>query len=124
MGYQVYEDRPARDWGVQRWAGYGVPAICDFPTCDEPIDRGMGYRCETIWVYPGDEDDDYEGPEEVEEEGCQMHFCGTHEAHSVHKDSIPKPDTPEWVEHILTDESWQRWREENRDRTAVMLAAN
>jgi hypothetical protein len=22
----------------------------------------------------------------------------------------PKPDTPEWINHKLTDESWAKWR--------------
>jgi hypothetical protein len=24
-----------------------------------------------------------------------------------------KPDHPEWVKHVLTDESWKQWRDEN-----------
>lgn len=118
----MYEDRAARDFGVERWAGYGVPAICDHPDCDVAIDRGVGYRCETIVSYPGDEDDDYEGPEAIEEEGCGMHFCSMHEDHSNHKTATPKPDTPEWMQHMLTDESWERWRVENPSRVAEMRA--
>ena len=46
MGYQVYEDHWAKEYGVDRWAGYGVPAVCDFPDCTVKIDGGTDYRCE------------------------------------------------------------------------------
>jgi hypothetical protein len=38
----------------------------------------------------------------------------------------PTPDTPEWLRHQLTDETWWVWREENpqevRDALSVMAA--
>jgi hypothetical protein len=34
------------------------------------------------------------------------------------------PDTPEWVNWKLTDESWQQWRDEHPDEVAAMKAAN
>lgn len=115
MGYGVYEDRPARDLGVERWAGYGVPAECDMPDCEVAIDRGVGYRCERYWadeeggVWTGDE-----------REGCQMHFCGEHLPHSEHGDDIvPKPDTEEWNHHILTDDSWREWRDANPEKLTL-----
>ena len=118
MGYQVYEDRAARDLGVERWAGYGVPAVCDFPTCDAAIDRGMGYRCEDLWAL--------ESGVLVrrKDEGCGLHFCGEHLDHNVHGDDVvPKPDTAEWVGWILADESWAEWRGRNPDRVASLRAA-
>lgn len=119
MGYSVYEDRAARDHGVLRWAGYMVPAECDFPTCDEEIDRGLAYRCEEYVRYEWDEDTEEEF--EFEEEGCGLSFCGAHQYHPDHGDGvIPKPDTKEWVEHILTDESWEQWRAENSGRVALL----
>jgi hypothetical protein len=36
----------------------------------------------------------------------------------------PAPDTPEWVQWKLTDESWQQWRDEHPDEVAAMKAAN
>jgi len=117
MGYAVYEDSAARDHGVVRWAGYGVPAVCDIANCSEEIDRGMGYRCDDYVTYD-DED------QEVEHEGCELHFCSEHEDHVIwkHDDVTPKPDTAEWVEHLLTDESWQPWRDENPRRVAALTA--
>lgn len=106
MGYAVYEDSTARDRGVERWAGYGVPAVCDMPGCEVKIDRGMGYRCED------------------QEEGCGLQFCNEHLDHLTHGDNItPKPDTAEWVEWMLTDESWGQWRAENPERVATLAAA-
>lgn len=29
MGYALFDDREALAAGVTRWAGYGVPAVCD-----------------------------------------------------------------------------------------------
>ena len=117
MGYAVYEDRAARDLGVERWAGYGVPAVCDVPDCSTRINRGMGYRCEEVWRSALDK----ETGEQIEwtEPGCELHFCSEHLEHGPgHGDEItPKPDIPEWMEHMLTDESWQEWRDENPDKT-------
>lgn len=104
MGYAVYEDRDARDRGVERWAGYGVPGVCDIPGCDEslPLGRGMGSKCEA---------------------GCGMYFCGQHlGASCTHDGILPKPDTSEWVNHILTDETWEEWRMENPRLVAALTA--
>lgn len=109
MGYAVYEDIPARDYGVSRWAGYGVPAICDMPGCETKINRGMGYRCERIYESQFVDDDEIG----VEADGCQLHFCVEHSGHDEHKSAIPKPDVPQWEHHILRDSSWAQWREEN-----------
>lgn len=130
MGYQVYRD-PA---DPSRWAGYGVPALCDWITCSEEIDRGMGYRCEQHGRYAlmidGEEisydawDDNPEADEEwVESEGCEMHFCSDHLEDTDNHDeehTIFKPDTPEWENHILTDESWETWRVENPEKVTEM----
>lgn len=109
MGYGVYLDQDARDSGVTRWAGYGVPAICDYPNCDVEIDRGLGYKCEQRY----DED---ETGNETEEEGCGLYFCGEHllvGCPPEHDDFTPKPDTPEWERWMLTDKSWEQWRQEH-----------
>ncbi|MGI6878810.1 hypothetical protein [Microbacterium sp. gxy059] len=118
MGYAVYEDRAARDLGVDRWGGYGVPAICDQPECTTEIDRGLAYRC-------GD----------AGENGCGLSFCDLHmyiggdgpqrcrRCCDEEQPFLPKPDVPEWERHMLTDESWAEWRAENPERVARMRAA-
>lgn len=110
MGYQVYKVG-------DRWGGYGVPAICEHPDCNEEIDRGMGFAC---------------GGEPFSEHGCDRYFCGKHlkdrcfntgggrECFMVCerclKNRLPfpyKPETKEWIKHLLTDKSWAEWRKEN-----------
>lgn len=105
MGYQIYRVG-------KRWAGYGVPAICEHPKCKEKIDRGMAYAC---------------GGMPFSERGCDRYFCGKHLyladdpeyeqlCERCMKGDSPfpyKPETEEWVNHLLTDESWEEWREQN-----------
>jgi hypothetical protein len=91
----------------KRWIGYGVPAYCDFPGCDKKIDRGLSHVC-------GGEP--YGG-----EKGCGLYFCSEHlefshlcTACEDEKEMyLPKPEHPEWIQHLLTHKSWQLWRKEN-----------
>lgn len=87
----------------QRDIGYGVPAFCDYPSCEREIDRGLSYVC-------GGEP--YGG-----EDGCGLYFCGEHGGGSLcgrciaNQDPfVPKPDHPEWIAHKSTDPSWETWR--------------
>ena len=116
MGWS-YGEHDGRD------IGYGVPAICDHPTCDARIDRGLAYVCGGD-VYGG-------------ERGCGLFFCYEHLHYAAklpmqlcraclprrHKAFTPKADVREWIEHKLTDESWQRWRDENPEDVARLKAA-
>ena len=97
----------------RRDIGYGVPAICDHPGCNEVIDRGLAYVCKDQEPYGGD--------------GCGLYFCGAHlgengcERCAAEKEPFPaKPDTAEWIQHKLTDPSWQRWRDENPAGVATL----
>lgn len=109
MGYAVYEDRNA-----DRWAGYGVPAVCDWPDCNAEIDRGLDYKCEYHEPEEGDSDD----------EGCGLFFCPKHARHTDgHAAATPKRDTVEWMQHMLTDRSWKQWRAENPSRVEAMWQA-
>jgi hypothetical protein len=98
-----------------RWVGYEVPATCDHPKCNAVINRGLAYVC---------------GGEPFGGEfGCGLHFCGAHLGYAGDRRdnkqlcprclaskppyAHPKPERPEWVEHILTDESWADWRADN-----------
>lgn len=102
------------DTNWQRDIGYGVPATCDRPKCGEAIDRGLSFVC-------GGEP--YGG-----EHGCGLHFCETHQGYEdIHSPARqlcercaagkrpfePTPDTAEWLEWKLTDESWAQWRQDN-----------
>lgn len=121
MGWSVgFDTRWNRD------IGYGVPAVCDHPEHDAAIDRGLSYVC-------GGEP--YGG-----EHGCGLFFCGEHLMHGYGEHVrqqcercaagkppfTPKPDTAEWLEWKLTDESWGGWRlqrPEAAERACAALAA-
>lgn len=98
--------------------GYGVPATCDHPDCDEKIDRGLGYVCGFGQPWGGDE-------------GCGLFFCPDHGGGSLCErcDVVnpedappfePKPDSAEWIRHKLTDPTWRQWRYEHPE-TVVRL---
>lgn len=109
IGYDPY-------W--QRDVGYGVPAVCDHPGCNEKINRGLGYVCG--------------GEPYGEPGGCGLYFCGLHRQHRRHGKPVcqrcryrhgpfqAKPDVREWVEHKLNDPSWAEWREENPTQVKAM----
>jgi hypothetical protein len=100
MGYGVYDEG-------HRWAGYMVPAECDFPDCPEMIDRGLGYKCEMHGYW---EDDDTF----IELDGCGLFFCTDHAWDYESHDAIePKGDHPKWLWWILSSPSWKQWREES-----------
>lgn len=103
MGWAIgYDENWRRD------IGYGVPATCDQPGCNESINRGLSYVCGGQ-PFGGDE-------------GCGLYFCWDHRVDEFcdpcrrKQDPYPaKPDTAEWVLHKLTDESWEEWRKEHPD---------
>ncbi len=96
------------DDGWSRDIGYGVPAVCDHPECNEPINRGLAHVCGKQEPYGG-------------EDGCGLYFCHAHGggslcSHCANEDGEtfdPKPDAPEWIQHKLTHPSWLKWRAEN-----------
>lgn len=104
----------------KRDIGYGVPAICDRPECGAAIDRGLAYACGGQ-PYGG-------------EEGCGLFFCGEHmfisrdrpqQCERCAEDEQPfepMPDTSEWMEWKLTDESWDVWRGEHPEAVDEMRA--
>ena len=92
----------------KRDIGYGVPAICDHPDCNNPIDRGLAYVC---------------GGEPYGGDGCGLYFCHEHlpyrtegmtqcceQCFNAQDPFEPKPDTKEWVNWKLTDPSWSQWK--------------
>lgn len=119
MGWSIgFDERWNRD------IGYGVPARCDHPGCLEEIDRGLSYVCGGQ-PYGGDH-------------GCGLYFCSKHKHYAGEKRDnaplcircrhgrdpfTPTPDVREWVNHKLTDESWQRWREENPSDVEQLTAS-
>lgn len=93
-----------------RWRGYGVPAYCDAKGCRAEIDRGLGFVCE---CYDHDEDDVL---------AVTVFLCGEHTCADVDEDALP-PEHPRWLTHVLGDETWGQWRDENPEATAAYRAA-
>ena len=117
MWYAVYEV-----W--KRFWGYWVPTICEHPNCNKEINRGMDYAC---WWEP------------FSEYWCDRYFCEEHTKYvsfdavewwivtddkykskevcfrcAEWKEPFPyKPESKEWIRHVLKDESWEKWREKN-----------
>lgn len=105
MGWSIgYDEHWKRD------VGYGVPAWCDHPDCEEVIDRGLSYVCGGS-PYGG-------------EFGCGLYFCEKHQldgwqrcerCHPCDEEMRPfepKADHPDWIHHKATDPSWAEWRKE------------
>lgn len=103
------------DGNWKRDIGYGVPAECDLPRCHNKIDRGLSYVCGS---------EPYGG-----EHGCGLYFCTKHfktrqpkgcdeivrlcpRCYQYRSPYKPKPDVPEWINHKMTDPSWEKWRKE------------
>lgn len=105
MGWAVGWDH---NW--KRDIGYGVPAFCDHPDCDEVIDRGLAHVCCDQQPYGGDR-------------GCGLYFCSKDSdtrgrcirCQRYRKPFEPKPDHPDWIKHKATDPSWAAWRAEERE---------
>lgn len=83
-----------------RFRGYGVPAFCDAKDCDVEIDRGLGWICEGHACGCYDEDD-----LSVTTFVCEWHTCEDVDWSAVR-------EHPDWLNHVLTSSSWQRWRAE------------
>ena len=121
MGWSIGYDT---NW--DRDIGYGVPSFCDFPKCNEEIDRGLSYVCGAEQPYGGDN-------------GCGLYFCDKHKFfHSFrngdsgffckrcieHKPMYkPKSEHPEWIKFKLKDKSWAEWRRENKEEVKKLKQA-
>lgn len=111
MGWSIGYDS---NW--KRDIGYGVPAYCDHPECNEEINRGLSNVCGGE-PYGGDA-------------GCGLFFCAKHiytggapqcgRCVDGAAPFTPKPDHPRWIAHKLTDESWAQWRTENPEAVRAM----
>lgn len=116
MGYAVYKDLRYPN----RWAGYAVPAECEWPDCKTMIYRGFGHKCETHSSFEVEfEDGDIVGEAWTEEEGCGLYFCVSHR-HLIDQHALasPKPDHPEWLWWMLVAPSWRLWRLENPEEAS------
>jgi Meiotically Up-regulated Gene 113 (MUG113) protein len=89
--------------GRRRATGENVPALCDWPNCEEVIDRGWDYACHHTLdvVYMANP-----GPTLA---GCGLFFCHNHSTdnglcHKCEAGDIacsPRLDRPEWREYLM-----------------------
>ena len=115
MGWSIGYDT---NW--KRDIGYGVPAECDHPDCNNEINRGLSYVCGGT-AFGG-------------EKGCGLYFCSDHLYIGKADDDPqmcerccdeepgfePKPDIQQWRDWKRTDESWAEWRKENPKEAAAL----
>ncbi len=100
MGWSIgYDEQWKRD------IGYGVPAYCDHPGCNEEIDRGLGYKCESPRC------------------GCEKFYCEKHRYGKHSHKAPPSREHPLWMKHVLTDKSWKTWRDSHPTEVAAFRAA-
>lgn len=135
MGYSCYTSAENG-----REQGYAVPAVCDHPDCTNLIDRGMGYVClgdqehtqscggfycsdhqELAFVITEDEFeglDDDESQELAESYGLdeKPEFDEDGYCHVCQHKPIENKESRVWLEHIMKDESWQKWRDQEPAR--------
>lgn len=103
------------DSAWKRDIGYGVPAMCDHPDCDQVIDRGLSYVCCDTQLYGGDN-------------GCGLYFCSQHtngigqcaRCQEGKPSFKPSDDLLEWKAWKLADTSWEQWRQENPDEVVQL----
>lgn len=131
MGYKIgYQGK------FKRFLGYGIPAICDHPGCETEIDRGMGHACYEGVPYDSacggffcsEHHENYVYPDEIEdlhqEELNQLGLDPDEDYSDIDgavccRHSMEKhKEAATWINFILTDESWEKWREKYTEQTA------
>lgn len=119
MGWAVGDDRDH-----DRFRGYGVPAFCDAKGCGKVIDRGLAYLCDgTTCERDYVDDEDARGCMDLDElEKPALFVCGDHTCADVDEDDLP-PEHPDWVTHLLADESWEQWRVANPAKVEKLKGA-
>lgn len=111
-------------WDGSRFIGYGVVAYCDCPGCFNKIDRGLSYKCDDIGY---DDNGD-------EINGCGGFFCSEHRTWKSCDDCDSgmfsgwgpdyQKEHPDWLTHVLTDESWEEWRNDPENHECVKRYQN
>ena len=114
------------DYSTLRFRGYGVPSICEEPSCNKEINRGLAYACGNLYDGCGRffcEDHLYLGtPGSIEDEDDADHreveqYC----SRCLDGDATPyplKPERWEWLNHVVRHPSWRQWRDAHKDVAA------
>lgn len=127
MGYSIGFSKE-----LNRYIGYGVIAVCDHSECQTVIDRGMGCACCDGLPHHGnclgyfcaehienylyfDELEDL-GEDELSALGLEADDLPEEEDNPVYKckHTIAEgKESIDWLNFILTDDTWAKWREVN-----------
>ncbi|MFH7764588.1 hypothetical protein [Acinetobacter sp. BSP-28] len=111
-------------------------AYCDHPGCKNEIDRGIGYvccgdqdhMCSCGGFYCAEHEslctiiteDEFEDLDQDDIQELLNHYDLTEMPvfdedgyfyHCSHEPIEKDKEHPEWLKHVLTDETWQEWRE-------------
>jgi hypothetical protein len=119
--------------------------VCEYPRCSKEIDRGFPYACggepfselgcdryfcsKHLYLncFKCDGTSDH-CDHEISKKGkvtCECHCVFVCKRCGAGKEPYPyKPETKEWVKHLLTDESWKEWRKKNPQEVKKLKSSN
>lgn len=106
MGYGIGQ---SKFHGKYRFIGYSVEAYCDQEGCNNVINRGMDYQCEDCRGYFCYECLSQHGKVDLELDEDWKDEFGEASSGCTH-DGVWKDYHPDFLRHVLTDESWSTWR--------------
>ncbi|UJE34810.1 hypothetical protein vBAbaPP1_21 [Acinetobacter phage vB_AbaM_P1] len=110
MGYSIGQSKFE---GRYRFIGYSVEAYCDQEGCNNVINRGMDYQCGDCQGYFCYDCLSTHGKVEIELDEEWKHEFGEASSGCTHN-GVWKDHHPDFLRHLLTDESWASWRVEHQ----------
>lgn len=110
MGYGIGQ---SKFHGKYRFIGYSVEAYCDQEGCNNEINRGMDYQCGDCQGYFCYECLSQHGKVEIELDDDWKDEFGEASSGCTH-DGVWKNHHPDFIRHLLTDETWASWRLQNQ----------
>lgn len=110
MGYSIGQSKFE---GNYRFIGYSVEAYCDQDGCNNVINRGMDYQCGDCQGYFCYDCLSTHGKVEIELDEEWKHEFGEASSGCTHN-GVWKDHHPDFLRHLLTDESWANWRIRNQ----------
>lgn len=110
MGYSIGQSKFE---GRYRFIGYSVESYCDQEGCNNVINRGMDYQCGDCQGYFCYDCLSKHGKVEIELDEDWKYEFGEASSGCTHN-GVWKDHHPDFLRHLLTDESWANWRIRNQ----------
>lgn len=110
MGYGIGQSKFE---GKYRFIGYSVEAYCDQEGCNNEINRGMDYQCGDCQGYFCYDCLSQHGKVEIELDDDWKSEFGDASSGCSHN-GVWKDHHPDFLRHLLIDESWASWRVEHQ----------